>query len=71
MEHDGDGDASCDWCAWSNPQKIGKGTGRLGNKKTGWNYPDNNIIKISQNTDKSPKDLRRIDVNKPPVKTIS
>ena len=34
MEYEGDGNTNCNWCAWNNPQKIGKGTGRLGNKWT-------------------------------------
>ena len=29
MEQDGDGDSSCGWCTWDNPQRIGKSTGRL------------------------------------------
>ena len=33
MEYEGDGDASCNQCTWNDPQTIGKGTGRQGNKK--------------------------------------
>ena len=44
------------------PQKIGKGTGRLENKKTRRDYPDFSITKISQNTEKSYGDLRRLAV---------
>ena len=34
MEHGGDGDTNFNWCAWNNPQRIGRETGRLGNKRT-------------------------------------
>ena len=46
MEREGVGDSSCGWCTWNNPQRIGKGTGRLGNKRTIGEYPDYSIIKI-------------------------
>ena len=59
MEHAGDGDSNCDWYTWYNPQKIGKETGRLGNKRMNIDHQDNRIIKIGQNTEKSPGDLRR------------
>ena len=31
MEHEDNGDTNCNWCTWKNPQRIDKGTGRLGN----------------------------------------
>ena len=62
MEHEGDGDTSCNWSTWNNPQRIGKGTGRLGNKRTSWDQPNYSIIKIGQNTEKSPEDLKRLSV---------
>ena len=39
---------------------LGTGTGRLGNKWTSIDHPNYSIIKIGQNTEKSPGDLRRI-----------
>ena len=60
MEHDSDGDTSCNWCTWNNPQRIDKGTGRLGNKRISGDHPDYSIIKISQNREKSPEDLGRL-----------
>ena len=39
-----------------------KGTGRLENKRTSGDHPDYSIIKIGQNTEKSPEDLRRLAV---------
>ena len=53
MKREGDGDSSCNWCTWNNPQTIGKSTGRLGKKKTRENHPDYSIIKIGQNTEKN------------------
>ena len=34
MDHESDSDTNCNWRAWYSHQKIGMGTGRLGNKKT-------------------------------------
>ena len=45
-----------------NPQKIGIGTGGFGNKRTSEDYPDYSIIKIGQDTEKSPGDVRRLAV---------
>ena len=42
------------------PPRIGKGTGRLENMKTSRDHPDYSIIKISQNTEKSPGDFEEL-----------
>ena len=34
MEHESDDDTSCNWCIWNNPQRLGKGVGRVGNRWT-------------------------------------
>ena len=47
---------------------IGKRTRRFGNKKTSEDHPNYSIIKINQNTKKSPRDLRRLAVGQKPVK---
>ena len=70
-ELEGDSDTNCNWCTWNNSKRIGKETRRLENKRTSGDHPDNNIIKISQNTEKSPGDLRRLDVTQTPVKKPS
>ena len=62
MEHEGDSDTNCNWCTWNNPKRIGTGTGGLGNKRKNGDYSDNSIIRINQNTEKSPGDLRRFAV---------
>ena len=66
MRHEDDGDTSCNWCAWNNQQGLGKGTARLGNKKTCGNHPNNSITKVSLNTEKSPGDLTSLAVSKDP-----
>ena len=58
MEHENDGDNYCNCCAWNGPQRMGKGIGRLGNWRTNRDHPDDSIVKIGQNTEKSPGDLR-------------
>ena len=57
-EPGGDGDANYNWCTWNNPQRLVKGTGRLGNKSTSGDHSDYNIINIGQNTDRSPGSLK-------------
>ena len=39
MEHESDGDTNCNWCTWNNPQWIGKGNRRLGNKRKIGDHP--------------------------------
>ena len=68
MEHEGDSDTSCNWSTRKNPQRLGKGTGRLRNQKTSGDHPEYTIIKIDQNTEKSPGDLRRLTVTQTCVK---
>ena len=50
------------------PQRLGKETGRLRNQRTSQNHPDYSIIKIDQNTEKSPRDLRRLAVTQTSVR---
>ncbi len=57
MGHGGDSDPNYNWCARNNPQKNGKGTRRLGNKRTSGNHLDYNITKIGQDIEKSPGDV--------------
>ena len=47
-------DAYCNWCTWNNPLRIDKRSRRLKNRRTNREHPDNGIIKIGQNTEKSP-----------------
>ena len=43
-------------------------TGRIGNKNMSGDHLNDSIVKISQNTEKSPGDLRRLAVAQTPVK---
>ena len=67
MEHESDGDTNSNWCAWCSHQKIGTKTRGLGNKRTWGNHLNYSIIKIGQNNEKSPGDLRRLAVPQTPV----
>ena len=40
MEHEGNGDPNCNWCARHNTQRICGETGILRDKKTGEEHPD-------------------------------
>ena len=66
MEDEGDGNTNCNWCARNNPQRIGTETERLGNKRRSQGNLECSI-KISQDTEKSPGDLRRLAVTEIPV----
>ena len=66
MEYESDGDANCKWCARYCHQRIYTGTGERKNKRTSGDYPNYSIIKIVQNTEKSPGDLRRFAVTQDP-----
>ena len=60
MEYEGDGDTICNWCARYSHQKVGTGTGGLGNKRTSGDHPNNRIVEICHNSKESPGDLRRL-----------
>ena len=62
MEHEGDDEMNCNWCAQFSHQRIGTGTGRFGNKRTSGDHPNYSMIEISQNTKKCPGDLKGIAV---------
>ena len=51
---------------WYSHQRINKWTGGLGNKRTSGNHSKCCIIKIGQNTEKSPGDLKRLAVSEKP-----
>ena len=45
-----------------------KGAGRVANRRINRDHPNYSIVKIGQNTEKSPGDLRRLDVTQTPMK---
>ena len=69
VQHESDVYTNYNWCSWYSHQRINKGTGGLGNKKTSGEHPNYCIIDISQNTEKSHGDLRRLAVTQTPVKS--
>ena len=50
---------------------VGCGAERVGNQRTSRNHPKYSIVKIGQNTEKSPSDLKRLPVPQTPLKSIS
>ena len=67
MEHESDGDTNCNWRTRYSHQRIGTGTGGLGNKTTSGDHFNYSIVEIGQNYKKSPGDLRRLAVTQTPV----
>ena len=59
---------NCNWCFWHSTLRIIKWPGGLGSWRTSRDHPNDSIIEDSQNTDKSPGDLRRLAVTQTPVK---
>ena len=59
MEHEGDGDISSNWWVQNISPIINKETGRLETKRTCGNNLAYCVIRIGQNTEKSPGDLKR------------
>ena len=47
---------------------FGTGIGRFGNKRMTGDHANYSIIEISQNTEESPGDLKRLAVNQTPVR---
>ena len=68
MEHEDDNYNNCDRYFWYSNYRITKGTGGLGSWRTSGDHPNYTIIENSQNTEKSPGDLRRLAVTQTPVK---
>ena len=68
MEHESDSDTNSNWYTWNNPQKLGEGVVGIGNWRTSRDYSKYIIVKICQNTEKSPGDLKRLAVTQTPVK---
>ena len=66
--HEGDSDINCNSCARYSHQKIDKRSEGLVNNKTSRDHPKYCIIKISQNTVESPRNLRRLAVSQTPVR---
>ena len=59
IEHECGCDTNYGLCTWDNPQKIGKGTKRLKNKRKSTHHSNSSIIKIFQNSE-SREDWKRL-----------
>ena len=62
MEHEVDNYTNHDWCFLYSHQRIIDGNGGIGGRRTSGDHPNYSIIENSQNTEKSPGDLRRLAV---------
>ena len=67
VEHKSNVYTNYNWCFWYSHRRIIKGTGGLGNKRTSRDHPNYYTIEIGQNTEKSPRDLKRLAVTQTPV----
>ena len=68
MEHKDNNDTYGNMYKGSNPQRFGKWTRTLRHQRTSREYPNYSIIQFSQNTKKSPRDLKKLVVIQTPVK---
>ena len=59
----GHNDNNCNWFDCNRPQRLEKRAGKVGNRRISWNHPSYSIGEIGQNIEKSPGDLRRLDVS--------
>ena len=60
--NESDGDTNSNWCTRYSHQRIGIGTGGLGNKMTSGDHLNYSIVEICLNTKKGPGDLRKLAV---------
>ena len=67
MEHESDSNTNYNQCTRYSIQGIGTETGGLGNKNTWGDDPNNSIVKIGQDTEKSPGDFRTLAVAQTPA----
>ena len=68
MEHESDNYTNRDWWFWYSQQRIIKRAEGLQGRRTSGYHLNYNIIENSQNTEKSPGDLKRLAVTQTPVK---
>ena len=62
MEHEGDGETSCKWCTWDDTQRLCKRVRRVGNRRVTILRSNYSIVEVGQNTEKSPRDLKKLGV---------
>ena len=59
-EHEGAGDTNYYCHTWNNPLRLIKSTRGVVNRRMSGNHPVYSVVEISQNTEKSPGDLRTL-----------
>ena len=59
MVYESDGHTICSWHAWYSHQRIGTGSGGLGNERMSRDHLNFSIVEIGYNTKMSPADLLR------------
>ena len=64
-EHKSDVYTNYNWCSWYSHQRTNKGTKGLGNKRMSRDHLNYCIIEISQNTGKSPENLKCLVIQTP------
>ena len=62
--HESDVYTNYNWCSSNSHQRISKRTRGLENNRTSGEHPNYYITEIGENTEKSPGDLRRLDVTR-------
>ena len=67
-DHESDGYTNCYWCSWHSHQRISNGTRGFENKRMSGNHPNYSIVEIGQNTEKSPRDKKRLARTQTPVR---
>ena len=67
MKYEGDGDTNCSWNNWNGPQRHRKETMETEDQRKNREHLDHGTAKISSNTQKSLRDLKRLQ-QKPLVK---
>ena len=68
MKHEVAGDTNSIWCTRKDPQGLFKVAERFENWRTSRDYSHYSIVKIGQITEKSPGNLRRLNLAQTPVK---
>ena len=63
-----DSDTNCYWNTWNDLQRLWKEARIVGNQRMNGDYPRYSIVKISLNTEKNPRELRRFDIIQTPAK---
>ena len=67
MEHESDWDTNFNWYVWNDTERFGDRAGRVRMEGRTEVIPNYSIVLFSQNTKKSPGDLRKFAVTQTPM----